>query len=62
MGSIRTRQIKIIAKGLIRRYPELFSNDFEKNKEALAEFDLKSKWMRNKVAGYITNLKAKENN
>ena len=55
MGNIRPTFIKRSAIELLNRYPEHFTEDFDKNKEALvnlAYFHTPS--LRNKVAGYIT--------
>ncbi len=56
MGRIKTALIKRIASTLLEKYPERFSSDFEKNKEVLKEImEIKSKKIRNMVAGYITS-------
>lgn len=65
MGKVKPRYIKSIAQKLLEMYPDKFSDKFEDNKKAVAELaDLRSKSVRNKVAGYITRLvkakKAKE--
>ena len=57
MGRIRTKMIKKLSKKLVEQYPEKFSPDFEKNKQALNEMQLFSdKPVRNKIAGYIVNV------
>ena len=49
-------RIRRIALQLIERYPNLFTTDFEKNKELLNSIAIfRSKELRNKVAGYITD-------
>lgn len=49
-------RIKRIALQLLERYPSLFTTDFEKNKELLNSVAIfRSKELRNKVAGYITD-------
>lgn len=56
MGNVRTEQIKRVAKELIRRFPDKFSNDFENNKhlvEALTQGTTTK--VRNQIAGYITH-------
>ena len=41
----------------MEKYPGLFSTDFEKNKESLATVaEIRSKMLRNKIAGYIVKL------
>ena len=57
MGRIRTKDIKVAAKELIKRYPEKFTKNFEENKKALNELKIiDEKKMRNKIAGYIVRL------
>lgn len=49
-------RIKRISMQLIEKHSELFSDDFEKNKEVLSKISIiRSKQLRNKIAGYITN-------
>lgn len=61
MGRIKTSFIKNVAKELFKKYGEKFTNDFEKNKELVKEFcEIKSKRLRNMIAGYITSLKKRE--
>jgi len=55
MGRIRTSEIKTASANLIRRFPDKFSPNFERNKELVDEFNIvESKRMRNQLAGYIT--------
>jgi len=55
MGRIKTWMIKRLGKRLLEKYPDRFSTDFDKNKEILKEIvDIKSKKLRNILAGYIT--------
>jgi small subunit ribosomal protein S17e len=53
---VRTEQIKRLAKELIRRFPDKFSNNFESNKRMV---DMLTKGattkVRNQIAGYITH-------
>lgn len=57
MGKVRTVLIKSISKELINKYPEVFSTDFEKNKELLDKYlEVDSKHLRNRISGYIVNL------
>lgn len=57
MGRIRTKHVKNIAKEILQKYFELFTNDFEKNKKILEKIAVfRSKKLRNVVAGYITSL------
>lgn len=56
LGNVRTEQIKRLAKELIRRFPERFSNDFENNKHMVDTLiqGVTTK-VRNQIAGYITH-------
>jgi len=56
MGRIRTRLVKNISQELVEKYPKELSTSFEKNKESLREM-IKSKKLRNKVAGYVVRIK-----
>lgn len=61
MGRIKTSFIKHIARELFENHPGKFITDFEKNKLVVNEFvDIKSKKMRNIIAGYLTALKRQE--
>ena len=56
MGNIRQLIIKKVAKELLDKYPDSFiTNDFQHNKKKVAELtNVKSKLLRNRIAGYIT--------
>ena len=57
MGSVRTEQIKRVAKELIRRFPDKFSNDFEENKKMVGMLTQGTTVkVRNQIAGYITRV------
>jgi len=59
MGRVYTSKIKRISKEVLDNFPDAFSTDYEKNKEALkGVLDTSSKKMTNQVAGYITRMKA----
>lgn len=64
MGKIRTILIKNISKELIEKYPNIFSTDFNENKDLLNKYaEIDSKHLRNRISGYIVNLlKIKEKN
>lgn len=48
-------RIKRISMQLIEKHTDLFSDDYEKNKEALNRVAIiRSKQLRNEVVGYIT--------
>ncbi len=56
MGSIKNIPIKSLGEELVTRYGNRFTADFEKNKKILGEIQpIKSKLVRNQVAGHITN-------
>ncbi|MBN2154953.1 MAG: 30S ribosomal protein S17e [Candidatus Lokiarchaeota archaeon] len=58
MGRVRPVFIKKISHELMKKYSDLFSNDFENNKKLLDEFVIiQSRVVRNRIAGYITHLK-----
>ena len=55
MGRIKSIPVKRLGDDLIKNYPKKFSEDFEKNKQALDEIKkIKSKRVRNILAGYIS--------
>ncbi len=57
MGKVRTVLIKKVSKELINKYPDVFTTDFEKNKELLDKYlEVDSKHLRNRISGYIVNL------
>lgn len=59
MGKVRTKMIKRTARELFEKYPELFTRDFEHNKRVVSRLiEVKSKRVRNQIAGYITHLVA----
>lgn len=52
---IEPAYIKNLARELIDRYPEAFSDDFAQNKESVQQLtNIESKSVRNRVAGYVT--------
>ena len=58
MGKKRAISIRRIAEKLIERNPEMFSENFEENKQAVSQLlEGPSKTVRNEVAGYIQRLK-----
>jgi len=57
MGRIKTTAMKRLAKQMIKENEDSFGVDFPKNKLKLQEkAPIKSKKIRNMVAGYITRL------
>ncbi len=60
MGRIKTTLVKRATKKLITLYGDKFKTDFESNKKIVDEFaEIKSKKLRNSIAGYITRLMKK---
>lgn len=56
MGNVRTEQIKRVAKELIRRFPDKFSNNFDENKHTVDTLvQGATTKVRNQIAGYITH-------
>ena len=48
-------RVKKMANELLERYPDKFTSDFNENKETIKNFGtVRSKELRNKIAGYIT--------
>jgi len=57
MGKVRTALVKRTARKLLEMYPNQFTDSFEENKKIVSQLiDVKSKKLRNQVAGYITHL------
>lgn len=57
LSNVSTVHVKRVAKELIRRFPNRFSNDFEHNKEIVALLvQGATTKIRNQIAGYITHL------
>ena len=56
LGKVKTEHIKRLAKDLMERFPDKFSNDFNANKHTV---DILTEGattkVRNQVAGYITH-------
>jgi small subunit ribosomal protein S17e len=49
-------RIKRISTELLEKYPDRFSVNFEENKKAIKEIAVvRSKILRNRIAGYITS-------
>jgi small subunit ribosomal protein S17e len=48
-------RVKKMANELLERYPDKFTSDFNENKETIKNFAIvRSKELRNKIAGYVT--------
>ena len=60
MGNIRPTYIKRNAIRLVKEFPQAFTEDFQQNKEMVAKLcDVESKFVRNKIAGYVTRFRKK---
>lgn len=61
MGNIRQTYIKRVAIDLVRKFPEAFTESFEHNKKQVSAMtDVSSKTMRNRIAGYVTRYRTRE--
>lgn len=61
MGRIKTKLIKAKTRDILEANPDTFSKDFNENKLKLAETaDIRSKKMRNAIAGYLVRKKKQE--
>ncbi|MDK2795216.1 MAG: small subunit ribosomal protein S17e [Archaeoglobaceae archaeon] len=55
MGTVKPAYIKVIANELLKKYPEMFTSNFDENKKLVSQLTtIASKTIRNRVAGYIT--------
>ena len=63
MGRIKTMLIKRAVNTLLKNNPKKFTSTFDKNKKAVSEqLDVRSKKLRNIIAGYLTKqVKAQKN-
>ena len=61
MGRIKPRPLKAITEEVFTQNEDKFTTDFSANKEAvLQNVDVKSKKLKNIIAGYATRLKKRE--
>ncbi len=50
-------RVKRMSNELLERFPDKFTVDFNENKEAIKNYaQVRSKELRNKIAGYITSV------
>lgn len=57
MGRIKTQLAKRITNKIINLHSDKLNNEFDKNKKVVSEFtDIKSKKLRNIIAGYASRL------
>ncbi len=58
MGNIRQTYIKRVAIELVKKYPDTFNEDYEHNKQKVAELtDVPTVRMKNRIAGYVTRYR-----
>ncbi len=61
MGRIKTQKIKRATFDLIGQHKDDFKKDYAENKKVLSGFaDIKSKKLKNMIAGYVTRLMKKD--
>ena len=61
MGNIKTNFVKRVGRKIYEMNTDKFSDDYSKNREIIRGLiDIKSKKLRNKIAGYVTSLKKQE--
>ncbi len=61
MGRIKTQQIKRVTFELMDLHRDSFKKDFTENKKLIENFaEIRSKKLRNMIAGYVTRLMRKE--
>jgi len=61
MGRIKTTPVKNLARDIVSEHGDRFTTSFEKNKKIVDEVrKIKSKKIRNVVAGYITKQTARK--
>ncbi|MDW8033728.1 MAG: 30S ribosomal protein S17e [Nitrososphaerota archaeon] len=59
LGKVYDGKIKGVAKMLLEKYGDKFSDDYYANKEFLKKIAIfKSKKLLNRIAGYITSIKS----
>jgi small subunit ribosomal protein S17e len=61
MGRIKSTAVKTLARDILSEHADKFTANFDKNKNAIQKLkEIKSKKIRNVVAGYITKEKKRE--
>lgn len=61
MGNIRPTYIKRVAIQLVENHPNEFTDDYEHNKKKVSELtDVRSIMMRNRIAGYVTRYRKRQ--
>ena len=58
MGNIRPTYIKRVAIELVKKYPDMFTDDYQHNKATVEKVtDIQNPKLRNKIAGYVTRFR-----
>ncbi|MGM5487784.1 MAG: 30S ribosomal protein S17e [Nanobdellota archaeon] len=61
MGRIKTKQIKRITNDLLASYGSRFTKDYLENRKLVEQhLDIRSKKLRNTIAGYSTRILRKQ--
>jgi small subunit ribosomal protein S17e len=61
MGRIKPRRLKSITEKTFEENSDAYTDSFDDNKKIVSErLDVKSKKLRNKIAGYAARLKKRE--
>ena len=61
MGNIKTSFVKRCGKQIYDQHKDSLTDDYLKNKEIIKQVaEIKSKKLRNVIAGYVTTLKKQE--
>ncbi len=54
-------RVRIISEELLDKHHDVFGTDFQKNREQVESMAIvRSKMLRNRIAGYITRMRVKE--
>jgi small subunit ribosomal protein S17e len=56
MGRVRGKTVRKVTIDVLKEYKDKFSADYENNKKELDSLIKTDKRMRNKIAGFITQL------
>ena len=57
LGKVRIGKVKSVSNEVVNKYGTAFSTDFDGNKKLIFQYtDIRSKHLKNRVAGYITRL------
>jgi small subunit ribosomal protein S17e len=57
LGKVRIGKVKSVSNEVVSKYGTAFSTDFDSNKKLIFQYtDIRSKHLKNRVAGYITRL------